>query len=268
MVKLKRLYHELNKVGRDFVVGDIHGCDAVFRAALRSINFDYKVDRMFSVGDLIDRGPSSMDCLQYLYAPWFYAVYANHEDFMLYAQKKPFTSSSVHITGQWLANGGSWHQFEDQQLLDDVCAKIVEEVPYVRVVDTPAGRVNIVHAQILYNHDNKPATDKDIDEWNFHDINESAMIWSRTVFQNRSNIHIPKDREGLSTTYAGHSVTAVPFQKDGHRFIDSGCVYGVLEKEEMWDPYGLTIVDLTNQQVHFTNATTLAHSARPCSEVF
>jgi hypothetical protein len=50
---------DANQVGRDFVVGDIHGCFSKLSAELERLRFDRDVDRLFSVGDLVDRGPES-----------------------------------------------------------------------------------------------------------------------------------------------------------------------------------------------------------------
>lgn len=46
-----------NEGGRDFVIGDLHGCLEEFRDLLQQLQFNRERDRMFSVGDLIDRGP-------------------------------------------------------------------------------------------------------------------------------------------------------------------------------------------------------------------
>ena len=51
---------------RDWVVGDVHGCFETLRQALRGIDFEYGRDRLFSVGDLIDRGPNSIGALEWL----------------------------------------------------------------------------------------------------------------------------------------------------------------------------------------------------------
>ena len=53
---MKHKHYKLNTEGRDFVIGDLHGCYDEFLAVLADISFDTKIDRMFSVGDLIDRG--------------------------------------------------------------------------------------------------------------------------------------------------------------------------------------------------------------------
>ena len=49
-----------------WVVGDIHGCFALLMAKLRACRFDPWQDLLVSVGDLIDRGPDSLRCLQLL----------------------------------------------------------------------------------------------------------------------------------------------------------------------------------------------------------
>ena len=66
--------------GRDWVVGDVHGCFSTLREALRVIDFEHGRDRLFSVGDLIDRGPNSMEALEWLAGERFEAVViGNHE---------------------------------------------------------------------------------------------------------------------------------------------------------------------------------------------
>jgi len=47
----------LNTHRRDFAVGDIHGAFDALQRAMEAIGFDARKDRLFSVGDLVDRGP-------------------------------------------------------------------------------------------------------------------------------------------------------------------------------------------------------------------
>lgn len=68
-----------NKLGRDFVVGDIHGNYSAVMDLLREVEFDYERDRLLSVGDLIDRGADSLQRLSLLQEPWFYCIMGNHE---------------------------------------------------------------------------------------------------------------------------------------------------------------------------------------------
>jgi predicted phosphodiesterase len=54
---IQRLSENLN--GNDYVVGDIHGTFWKLEALLKEIGFNYDKDRLFSVGDMIDRGPDA-----------------------------------------------------------------------------------------------------------------------------------------------------------------------------------------------------------------
>ena len=62
----------VNKTGRDFVLGDLHGTTDLLRALMEHVAFDPKKDRLFSVGDLIDRGEDSPGGLTLLLEPWFH----------------------------------------------------------------------------------------------------------------------------------------------------------------------------------------------------
>jgi len=48
--------YEKNTEGQDFFVGDIHGMYNLLMSQLNLLGFDRNVDRLFSVGDIVDRG--------------------------------------------------------------------------------------------------------------------------------------------------------------------------------------------------------------------
>ena len=91
-----------NLSGRDFVVGDIHGHFTKLQHALDSVAFDPSMDRLFSVGDLVDRGPECELVLEWLAKPWFHPVRGNHDDYVC-------RHHTAQI-GNWLRNGGAWFQ--------------------------------------------------------------------------------------------------------------------------------------------------------------
>jgi len=49
-----------------YVIGDIQGCYKPLRRLLTSVDFNPLRDRLWCVGDLINRGPKSLDTLRYL----------------------------------------------------------------------------------------------------------------------------------------------------------------------------------------------------------
>ena len=46
----------INRQGRDFAIGDVHGCFGEMKAILGIVQFDERVHRLLCVGDLIGRG--------------------------------------------------------------------------------------------------------------------------------------------------------------------------------------------------------------------
>lgn len=128
-----------NTAGRDFIVGDIHGCFSRLQAHLDRIGFDPAVDRLFSVGDLVDRGPESELSTEWLAKPWFHAVRGNHEQMAIDAARGFFDR---RIYAQ---NGGQWFmdlQKDHQRYFADV----FEKMPIAIELETAAGLVGIVHA--------------------------------------------------------------------------------------------------------------------------
>ncbi len=46
-----------------YAIGDLHGCHAEFVSLLEKLRFNPAQDRLWLVGDLINRGPGSLACL-------------------------------------------------------------------------------------------------------------------------------------------------------------------------------------------------------------
>lgn len=134
-----------NVSGRDFAVGDIHGHFTRLQAALDAFGFDPAVDRLFSVGDLIDRGPESREVDEWLLRkPWFHAVRGNHEQMLVDSHAAGCTSDqrALHFI-----NGGAWF-YELSNIEQDSYASILRNLPLVIEVQTPHGLIGIVHADV------------------------------------------------------------------------------------------------------------------------
>ena len=65
----------------NYVVGDIQGCYSGLRSLLEKVEFNSARDKLWAVGDLIGRGPESLQTLEFLYAlgDRFDTVLGNHD---------------------------------------------------------------------------------------------------------------------------------------------------------------------------------------------
>lgn len=64
-----------------YAIGDVQGCYKTLKRLLKRISFDRKHDRIFLVGDLVNRGPDSLDVLRWVsdQGSHVIAVLGNHD---------------------------------------------------------------------------------------------------------------------------------------------------------------------------------------------
>nr|WP_081475656.1 metallophosphoesterase [Microbulbifer agarilyticus] len=131
-----------NLVGRDFVVGDVHGHLQQLHAQLQEVAFDTSLDRLFCLGDLVDRGPDSEALLEMIDQHTFFSVSGNHEAMMIAGFENPETAAK-HRT-----NGGEWFYTlpldQRQHLVNQV-----RHWPWAIELDTGSRRIGLIHANVL-----------------------------------------------------------------------------------------------------------------------
>lgn len=205
----------LNERGRDFVVGDIHGMFGALRELLRSAEFDDEVDRLFSVGDLIDRGPDSKEALTWLAFPWFHACRGNHEQFAI-------DSLDPEQLERWVSeNGGEWWLQLDAAEQERSRHAFLR-MPLAMEVETASGRVGIVHADV-------PSAMSWTEFTDLLEAGDSEVVtyalWSRDRLLGGGSL------QGVVTAidrvYCGHTPTREAVSLGNVHYIDTAAVYSL-----------------------------------------
>ena len=202
-----------NVTGRDFVVGDIHGMYDHLRRLLEEVNFDEAQDRVFSVGDLVDRGPLSHETLDWLDKPWFHACRGNHEQFAI-------DSEDPEQHELWVNhNGGEWWLAVDADMQDRFRQQF-RDLPLALEVETETGIVGIVHADV------PPFLGWDQFVELLQTNNRDAVLyalWSRNRISGACST-MPVGG-GVERVYCGHTPTRQIVQIDNVYYIDTGAAY-------------------------------------------
>lgn len=185
----------INEKGRDFVVGDIHGCFSRLQQSLNEIGFNEEFDRLFSVGDLVDRGEESHLVCEWIAKPWFHAVRGNHDDFAIRHVKQPLDFEN------YTRNGGAWFMALPRDEQVEISAAL-ESLPFAIQVETAHGLVGIVHAECPFdnwetleqelNSDMSRKKEKALTDW---------LMWARERAESRFDGEI----FGISALVVGHT---------------------------------------------------------------
>ncbi|WP_434705571.1 metallophosphoesterase [Pseudomonas sp. Z1-12] len=209
-----------NKKGRDFVVGDVHGHFKLLTAALNKLDFNTELDRIFSVGDLIDRGPDSIDVLNWLKKPWFHAVRGNHEQMLI-----DCISGHGNIPGH-IRNGGAW-LYELQPDIQHDLLKALQELPLIIEINLSRDQtIGIVHAEapVIRSNDGwqeaKDAiTGKSGEQYQRQALKTALYARKKIEQQNHTSI------KGIDRIYVGHSTVPSVMRLGNVVYIDTGCAF-------------------------------------------
>ncbi|MGB3290954.1 MAG: metallophosphoesterase [Burkholderiaceae bacterium] len=199
--------HERNTAGRDFAVGDIHGHFTRLQKRLDEIGFDPEKDRLFSVGDLVDRGPECEKALDWLARPWFHAVRGNHEDIAIrYAKGNPVDQAI------YSRNGGDWLMALDHVRQKEFGAAF-DALPFAIEVETVGGTVGLVHANV-------PIADWQWlgEELLFNRHSRDRIMWDRGRIESEDRSVV----ENVRAVVVGHTPLRRPAVLGNVYHIDTG----------------------------------------------
>lgn len=200
-----------NRHGRDFVVGDIHGCFSKLSLELDRLEFDRHLDRLFSVGDLVDRGPESLAAIDWLDYPWFHAVRGNHEQMAI-----DYLAGSIHPDDYRLW-GGAWFMELDHALQDRIAARF-DALPIALEVETPFCLVGIVHADCPFASWNAMVSELK---------GEDALPIAELCLASRERLLSTDESgvDGIARVYVGHTPVTRPMSLGNVHYIDTGAVF-------------------------------------------
>ncbi|MEE4482605.1 metallophosphoesterase [Serratia ficaria] len=136
-----------NTLGRDFVVGDLHGCLNELHQLLEHIRFDCQKDRLIAVGDLIDRGTHSLECLRLIEKPWFFSVLGNHEKLLIDYMCAGEGEQQDEMARKWCAVGGEWFFALDNSLRHQ-CYRNAVALPWAILIGTGHYHYCVIHAEL------------------------------------------------------------------------------------------------------------------------
>lgn len=205
-------HFEENTEGTDYVVGDIHGCFGEMFNELANIGFDSAKDRLFSVGDLVDRGPNSQQSLGWLETPYFHAVRGNHEQ-MAIDYYNGLGSRDIYRY-----NGGEWF-LDLSPTLQRIYAEAFLELPIAIDVKRSGKLYGIVHADCPTASWNDLAAAL---EGHNKESYENQAMWSR----DRISGHDTGPVKDVELVYVGHTPLKEADMIDNVVYIDTGVVFG------------------------------------------
>lgn len=270
-----------NVDGRDFIVGDLHGCYDELMKLLAHVNFDKNNDRLFATGDLMDRGPKTKECLELLNEKWFFSVLGNHEDLLI--EKSLTLSARGELSKDDIAEVEAFGKY----------LPLLKKMPLAFKINHPLiDNVFVVHSEILPEH-LWPYTSEEINNKaylaqldvlhkkdstqlivDFFDKNKNKqlsyqnkqkLLWSRKIisaFYKRHKKMIDKGdfsfmkNELFSTDskiFCGHNVVPFPMKIGQQYYIDTGAALGYSinkNKSDLFSQFGheffaLSMVDIT-----------------------
>jgi len=202
----QHVYNTANEVGRDFIVGDLHGEVKPLYKQLADLKFNIQSDRLFCTGDLISRGTNTIECLNLLTEKWFYPVMGNHEQLFLLG----FVSAKYWDVLK--DNGGLWltENLHNSDLLLRWKTLIEICMPLTRTIATQGKQVGVTHASAINNWGKLQAgvlSDEDI--WH--------TLWSRPL----QNVDECLAIDSIDYVVHGHSPVHAPTKINNRYWIDT-----------------------------------------------
>lgn len=236
--------------GRDLFIGDIHARYDRLIKHLKKVKFDASKDRLFCVGDLIDRHDDNLECVRLLEEPWFFSVLGNHEDLLIQGTEE---GATMEIMSKHVKRGGFWAYNTIEGTIGpnsaglEARALLLKHCCGMMTVETHWGNIGVVHAEAP-------------DAWPAHeghcpDFSKEKHLYSRSGYNEAAkygkyapSVVIP----GIDAVVMGHNSSSRKMVANGNRmWIDTAKVgrFTILDAPAVINQAG------KQMNLHFENKT-------------
>jgi len=219
MSKMKS--YKANLDGKDYICSDIHGHFYLLEEQLVAVGFDKKNDRLFCLGDLIDRSDDSILVLDYLKQPWFFSILGNHEIMLIDVCE----NQNPQTKQQWHFWGGDWAEDLDYDELE-VYYQALSKLPIAIELKLKSGNtVGLVHANLpdkadwneIKSHlDKTPSTNI-----NSYEPILREMLWEKAPLFENYSIELEAVKN-IDHVFHGHTIIEEMIALENRTYMDLG----------------------------------------------
>lgn len=203
-----------------------------------SIVFYKARDRLFCLGDMIDRGSESHRCLHYLNQPWFFSILGNHEKMLLDA----VNDELGFMRRDWIFFGGAWTESLSPPELDYYYQRFLT-LPVVLELELASGKhVGLVHAELPDNCDWQELR-KTLLSQHYSRLHPpkhiKQLLWQRRqIYYSQEKKNSLPPVTGIDHTFHGHTVVRQITTIGNRTFMDLGShgtgVIGIVNPEDFF----------------------------------
>jgi len=185
------------------------------------VDFSVKGDLLIHCGDLIDRGPNSIETFNFFTNDTtgsFISLRGNHEKFLIDSADTPYD-----LPPKWVCNnGGEWALSEDPITIKSM-AEVAKTLPIYLTLEYHKKKYGFVHAEVSSEFKSWEAFTKAIDADTTGALTKNA-VWGREIAYGAPC----EPLTDIVYSFHGHSVLSKPTFFANRLYLDTGFVYGQL----------------------------------------
>ena len=224
--------------GRDLlIVGDVHGCFDELKELMDTNYIDNENTCVLFVGDLTNKGPKSLEVVEYVKSNGWYSVRGNHDEISMKEKIEVKKDTEPPQKFKWVAN------------LSEESMEWLLSLPYI--IHIPSRLIVIAHAGLLPEMPLESQTPDALLHIRCVKRNGSELDWTRKFLEEDGYDLWGKVWAGPEHIYFGHDARRLHQEHKYATGLDTACVYG----RELTAIYPLTgkIIQLKAHRNHTLN---------------